>query len=211
MHLFAVTEGTPESRARPVDGAAAARESSAAHAYPFSSAGMQPEAAFHLDALDGAAAVPASLDVLGELLQDARPRGWLGEELTLTAHAHRVNNGPAAFYIVLQGHCWLALEGAERTLKLLPGDLIVLPHGQGHELRDRSREGMRRPSASTTLDRMLMPARPLSAVEATRLICGGFSFDKRRVGLLLSSLPPFIHLARAEGKTAPWLSGYCGS
>ena len=42
--------------------------------------------------------------------------------------------GTMMFYVVISGHCWLEVEGAEPVL-VQPGDLTLVPHGQEHSLR----------------------------------------------------------------------------
>ena len=44
----------------------------------------------------------------------------------------------------------------------------------------------------------------------TTLVYGGFVFNKDTASLLISSLPPFIHIAGAKGKAMPWLAETIG-
>lgn len=37
------------------------------------------------------------------------------------------------FHVVTSGRCWLEVEGEENLL-LQPGDLALMPHGEGHRL-----------------------------------------------------------------------------
>jgi hypothetical protein len=41
--------------------------------------------------------------------------------------------GCLMFHVVTSGRCWLEVEGAEHRV-IQPGDLALVPHGQGHRL-----------------------------------------------------------------------------
>ncbi len=77
-----------------------------------------------------------SLDPLGEALHFLRMSGifYCRSEFTapwalaLPAFADCV-----MFHIVTEGQCWLEVDGAARHL-LRPGDLALVPHGEGHRL-----------------------------------------------------------------------------
>ena len=47
------------------------------------------------------------------------------------------------FHFLTSGQCWLEVQGAERRL-LRPGDLALVPHGEGHRLASE-------PGITTTL------------------------------------------------------------
>src|SRR6516164_3188650 len=93
------------------------------------------------------------MDPLAEVLRDLR--------LTSSFFAHTDARAPwglaflasdgACFHVIVSGHCWLRL-GVER-IDLSMGDLVVLPHGENHQLADPA-EG---------------PAKPLAALNSTRI------------------------------------------
>lgn len=78
----------------------------------------------------------ANSDPLGETLHLLRMTGsfYCRSELTapwgLNLPAER---GSMWFHVVIAGSCWLAVDGDEPR-RLQPGDLALVPHGQGHQL-----------------------------------------------------------------------------
>ena len=42
----------------------------------------------------------------------------------------------ARFHLVLRGSCWVRVDGEAEPAHLAAGDLILVPHGTGHELAD---------------------------------------------------------------------------
>src|SRR6516225_7977918 len=42
----------------------------------------------------------------------------------------------AGFHAILQGRGLLQVEGQDRQLNISAGDLVLLPHGSGHVMRD---------------------------------------------------------------------------
>src|SRR5262245_52889922 len=78
----------------------------------------------------------APVDPLGEALHFLRMSGtfYCRSELTAPwALALPPVTGCLSFHVVTSGRCWLEVEGAEHRL-LQPGDLALVPHGEGHRL-----------------------------------------------------------------------------
>ena len=77
-----------------------------------------------------------SVDPLGEALHFLRMSGTFYARSELT-EPWGLTLPPMdeflMFHVVTSGRCWLEVEGAERRL-LQPGDLALVPHGQGHRL-----------------------------------------------------------------------------
>ena len=94
------------------------------------------------------------------------------------------------FHVVTSGRCWLEVEGAEPCL-LQPGDLALVPHGEGHRLA--SEPGV---PAAKLFD---LPREHLSeryeilrhggGGAATNLICGAVRFDHPAAHHLVKLLP----------------------
>jgi AraC-like DNA-binding protein len=112
----------------------------------------------------------------------------------------------AKFHVVLSGECWLEVAGNE-AVHLQGGDLVALPHGHAHELRDAPGSPVRplrelvtvgspkcHPSISTGGD----------GASAT-LVTGSFHFEDRRNNPLLSVLPPVILLPGEMSRSVHWL------
>jgi AraC family transcriptional regulator, alkane utilization regulator len=112
----------------------------------------------------------------------------------------------AKFHVVLAGDCWLDVAGHD-SVHLNGGDLVALPHGHAHTLRDVPESPVRplrelitvssgkcQPSINTGGD----------GASAT-LVTGSFHFEDRRNNPLLSVLPPVIVLPGELSRNVHWL------
>jgi AraC-like DNA-binding protein len=88
------------------------------------------------------------------------------------------------------------------------GDLIILPRGQGHTIRDL------KTSPVLWLDRILDENPPRDGHllhggggERSELLCGGFAIDQLAARPVLEALPAVVHLRGHEGRAPEWLSG----
>jgi AraC-like DNA-binding protein len=113
-----------------------------------------------------------------------------------------------AFHLLTSGAAWLEVDGESDALPLQAGDLVVLPRGNGHQLRDS------RDSHVLWLDNILVQTPPVNGRlqhggggERTELICGGFSIDQLTARPLLEALPLVVHLRGHAGRAPEWLSG----
>src|SRR5581483_4178656 len=102
--------------------------------------------------------------------------------------------------------CWLSADGVAEPIALGAGDLVVLPHGGGHQIADA-------PGApSTPLASLLADGEPGACRRLrhggggarTTLICGAFTFQGDTGHPLLARLPTILHLPRATDHAA-WL------
>lgn len=121
--------------------------------------------------------------------------------------------GQAPFYVVAAGSCWLELEG-EPPRKLDSGDLVLLPRGNQHTLRDA-------PSSRTIPASQVMPpaAHGMPTVTSggggaeTHLIGGYFRFDSPLSLPVLAALGKVILLRCEVRKEAqgidPLLGLFC--
>jgi AraC family transcriptional regulator, alkane utilization regulator len=142
-------------------------------------------------------------DEVSELLRSVRVRStvWCRSELTapwaFAVHARTL----ATFHLVLRGACWLEVDGVEDDVRLAAGDLVVLPHGAAHAVRDD-------PSTPTSfLDDILAAAPPVEGVlhhggggEATEILCGALTLEGRHANPVLAALPPLVLLAGEGGR-----------
>lgn len=110
----------------------------------------------------------------------------------------------AKFHLVLDGNCWLALDGHD-PVHLSTGDLVILAGSQGHVMRDEPGSTVR------GLD-SLIADHPLDAGARlkyggtgamTRLLCGGFRLDNPM--LLAACLPPILQLDSASTGINSWI------
>src|SRR5262245_42143966 len=114
----------------------------------------------------------------------------------------------ATFHLVTRGRCCLEIDGLKGRVWLGEGDLIILPTGRAHTLRDAAS------SPATPLEELIARAAPDangtlrsgSGGAPTALVCGGFQFEDRAANPLLASLPPIIHLRGRHRVADGWLN-----
>jgi AraC family transcriptional activator of mtrCDE len=107
----------------------------------------------------------------------------------------------APFHLVTAGACVLELSAARRAIPLSAGDVVVLPHGGGHELRGPTTPaGAHGPFG--------IHAQPFGAVDLksntasepeTQVICGRLRFELAHDNLVLAALPDAIVVSAAAG------------
>jgi AraC-like DNA-binding protein len=114
-----------------------------------------------------------------------------------------------AFHILTSGGGWLEVDGDPRPIRLSAGDLVILPRGDGHLVRDS-------PKTSTLpwLGHILEETPPADGRVAygggrgrSELLCGGFAIDPVAGRQLLGALPTVVHLRGSEGLAPEWLVG----
>ncbi len=119
----------------------------------------------------------------------------------------RVEDSSAAkFHLVLEGSCTLWLESGEE-FELSCGDLVVLPAGTGHVVRDRLDSPVRH------LDRILAEHPPDDDGQlvyggngrVTRLVCGGFMLADALPSGLLCLLPRTLRLDASASGVNRWM------
>ncbi len=111
------------------------------------------------------------------------------------------------FHAIARGKGWLEVEGEKQKIEVSRGDLIVLPHGHAHSLRDA-------PATSPTPLEEIIAQNPLedgirlrmgNRGPTTVLLCGGFQLEGRSSHPLLANLPKVIHIQRKNSRTAFWM------
>lgn len=114
----------------------------------------------------------------------------------------------ATFHFVASGECWLDGEGIPGPLQLNTSDLVILPHGDRHTLRDDRR------SPAPDLDELLSdhPLKDGCVLDhggggrPTILLCGGFTIENGKANPLVGSLPALMRLSSERLKSLRWLS-----
>jgi AraC-like DNA-binding protein len=147
-------------------------------------------------------------DALSQVLADVRFSDTLFCRSELgSPWGFRVQGRDAAsFHLVERGTCVLEVEGLAGPVPLSAGDLVLLPHGDAHTVKDSLG------SHAVVLDELVRvhgidERRTLRAGgggPSTVLLCGGFFFHDRATLPLLDALPRVIHVPSSPA-TAAWL------
>jgi AraC family transcriptional regulator, alkane utilization regulator len=148
-------------------------------------------------------------DVLGDVLQSIHLHSTLYCRAKMGAPwGFRVSGREvASFHIVIEGMCWLTVEGMEEPVLLTEGDLVILPHGHAHTMTDH-------PKSPVTMLEDLKPKQPVAKNgifyrmgqgAVTTLVCGGLELEDYSTNPLYSILPAFIHMRSKDEYSIPWL------
>lgn len=151
----------------------------------------------------------AGEDALNDALSHLHIRGAVYCRSELRAPwAFSVDKRPTAgFHAISRGKGWLEVEGQDRKIPLSCGDLIVLPRGNAHAMRDAPK------TAPIRLDKIIaqnpledgIRLRMGGRGPATLLLCGDFQLEGRTIHPLLVNLPDVIHIRGRDGRPAPWV------
>jgi AraC-like DNA-binding protein len=150
-------------------------------------------------------------DAVDSLLRDLRVSSTLFCRSKLSApwgfgvRAH----GRAAFHVVTKGGCWLQVDDDTEARPLQAGDLVILPRGDAHSLRDDPQ------SPTLWLEDLLAEHAVGAGLElsaggrgsVTDLVCGAFELEGGRQHPVLAALPSVICVRGDGGKPLPWLAG----
>jgi AraC-like DNA-binding protein len=144
------------------------------------------------------------MDVLSDVLDTVRLKDMkLGRASLSAPWGFRVADPEprAALYRISGGGAWLEAEGLDAPLRLEDGDLVLLPRGQRHALRDD-------PASATTLLRPseLPSAAPETHEGAAALLSASFQLEGRVPTPLLTLLPPVIHVSAGRSSIAASLA-----
>jgi hypothetical protein len=141
-------------------------------------------------------------DDVSEVLNSVRFRGALfcRSELSAPWGFSVAGREFASFHIVTRGRCCLDVDGLEERFWLAEGDLVVLPTGRAHTVRDSAS------SPATRLEELVAEGRAAArdtlriggGGAETVLLCGGFHWEDRATSPIEALLPPIIHL---QGRT----------
>ncbi|MFJ4431142.1 AraC family transcriptional regulator [Pseudomonas sp. NPDC089395] len=129
---------------------------------------------------------------------------WLLEGLELDAslfhvgrycggwHASTEGMGRASFHVVVQGHCWLHIDGKADAVRLETGDAVFLLRDLGYRLSSDQD-----PLNACAQPRQTMQALDTNAADGVGLVCGFFHFRPGLSSLIIEGLAEWI-LLRAE-------------
>jgi len=115
-------------------------------------------------------------------------------------------DGYARFHFIERGGAWLSVEGAKRVTPLASGDLVIVPHGNGHVLADS-------PKTKPVPIHRLVKGKADSPIllqhggggAQTLMTCGSFQIVNGNYNPLLAVLPPLIHILSGGEQLGEWL------
>lgn len=148
------------------------------------------------------------MDSLTDILRDLRLESSFYARSDLRAPwglSFSVKDGPS-FHVIVTGHCWLRIDA--ESIPLEAGDLVLLPHGDEHQIVNPPEEEAI-PLAALPSERVGQNAALLcygGDGPAALLICGGVRFAGPLAHPLLDLLPRVLLLHREEQEGAhSWL------
>lgn len=161
------------------------------------------------------AGLPAE-DVLSDLLRNVRLSGavqfcfmptgnWETDAAPSLAGMADGSSRAIPFHIVVEGTCWLRMDGSETALGA--GDIVAFPFGTGHQLGAGSGGRLVTP----VRDLPPKPWRDLPVLRygdggpGVRLLCGFLRCDAVNFLPLREALPPLLHVRTQASNDAGWL------
>ncbi|MCE1118900.1 AraC family transcriptional regulator [Pseudomonas sp. NMI795_08] len=130
---------------------------------------------------------------------------WLLEGLELDAslfhvgrycggwHASTQGMGRASFHLVVQGHCWLHVDGHAEPVRLECGDAVFLLRDLAYRL-----SGDEDVTHACAQPRRAMQALDLQADDGVGLVCGFFHFQTGLSSLIVEGLADWILLRASD-------------
>lgn len=114
----------------------------------------------------------------------------------------------ALFYVLSRGSCYIEVEGDHGPLPLVGGDLVMLPGGSPHTMRDRP------DSLTTPVEKVLELGsyddhgvfRQGGGGAKASMIVGRFRFENHSAIPLLSSMPRLIRMREEVAHSVPGLA-----
>lgn len=110
----------------------------------------------------------------------------------------------AMYHFVSRGQAWLEVDGAP-AVHLVRGDLVVLPHGEGHRLSADEHARSDAPVVDFASQATSTIVRRGGRGARTLLVCGELSLEAPAHPLLVS-LPHLVHLRLGRSARARWIS-----
>jgi AraC-like DNA-binding protein len=108
------------------------------------------------------------------------------------------------FHFFERGQGWVELEDTNTEIAVASGDLVIVPHGRPHVMRDSR-------NTKAVYVEELLPCRDVLTLRhggggsETTTVCGAFTFENRIGNPILPLLPDLIHVPREKTDSAVWL------
>ena len=149
----------------------------------------------------------ASSDVLSHVLGLVRLKGEQIYAAELRAPWSLSFKAGAGHFIFVE-HGLLTIEVAgSPSIEVRSGDLLLLPHGTGHILRDISSDPDTQPESISmhAVEQGHLFLRNEGHGDSVTLVGGSFRFDGDSLPHLLAPLPPILRVSKHDGHNAEWL------
>lgn len=153
------------------------------------------------------------MDVLTDVLSNLRLRGQMYFRTEFVGRwgvSLPADRQTIRFHLVVQGECWVAVQGGGEPIRLREGDFALVPHGAAQTLSDAPDAGA--VPLETLLgagklgeDGVLRHGTSESSPRA-RLVCGFCSFDDELNHPLFVGLPAVLVMGRHFTGSSPWLA-----
>jgi len=111
------------------------------------------------------------------------------------------------FHLLTEGHGYAQVEGDDRPLPLNAGDILIVPHGDPHAMRNGPlikpvdhAEEIRR-----ILSQGLKVSRMGGGGEITKFICGYMTCEPQLSRIFLGGLPPMLKVHIRDDASGQWL------
>jgi AraC-like DNA-binding protein len=170
----------------------------------------------------GSAGRAAGADILSDVLRHIRLTGslqfclmangvWKTDDKPALANLGQATKsvvavtGTIPFHIIVEGACWMKMEGAHTELRA--GDVVAFPFGTGHQLGAGDGDMMVTPVA----DLPPKPWRDVPTVQygaagpSVRILCGYLQCDAMSFDPLRQALPSLLHVRTQDDADAAWL------
>src|SRR6266511_2068684 len=147
-------------------------------------------------------------DALMDVLDMLKPRGriYCCSEMSAPLAMSLPVDGYARFHVIERGGAWLRVDGVKQVTPLASGDLVIVPHGNGHILADSPKT---KPVPIIRLVKGITDSAVLlrhgGRGAKTLMICGSFQIVNSDFNPLLALLPPLIHIPSAHEQLGGWL------
>jgi AraC-like DNA-binding protein len=145
------------------------------------------------------------VDVLSDILQTFRLRSSVFAMTELAAPWGMSTTGQpdSTFHVILRGTGWLEAAGVAPA-SVGAGDVVLVAPNRAHSLRD-SKKSRARPIEALLAEGVFAPGRkPPTTSPTTQILCGCFHVEDAGAAMLMSALPPVVHL-RDVPEVGPWI------
>jgi AraC-like DNA-binding protein len=158
------------------------------------------------------------MDALSEALRSVHITGAIFADTVCTAPwgfsvpamdrmAHLLAAGSerlVGYHLVTEGRALIALEGIA-DVTVVSGDIIVIPHGEAHTIRNGSPATLIDGAHERWLNGDLSTMWVGGGGETTRVVCGYFGCERHAAGLFLAGLPSILKLNIRRDAGGRWL------